>query len=201
MPISTTQRNYTVLNQTFTAVDPITSETGTLMDYVTLSPAIPATLTTRTNDTQGVITAEAGHGIESGALDVYFPDGCRYGATATVDGNAITIASGTGDNLPAVNSAVTLFVPVSEAFSIPASSAKILLVSSPNGKMVTRFRTAVPAVSLAVVQKSGVEDLWSWDSLYGGDNPLSTDAITTVLLSNGGLEAVKPVIVAMFSTS
>lgn len=201
MPKFSIQRTYEMPGKSFPGFDQLTTESMTLMDNVTLDAALPAVLTTRTNGTQGVITAEGGHGIESGTLDVYFPGGCRYGVTATVDVNAITITGGTGDDLPVATTALSLFVPVSEVFSVPAESAQVILVRSPNGQMVTRFRTAVPAVALAVVQTSAGQELYSWDVNHGGANPLGANAIATLLLSHGGLEAIRPEILVAFSTA
>jgi hypothetical protein len=60
-------------------------------------------LTTRTNNTEGVITLATGHGIVNGTVDIYWATGRRYGVAATRDGNAITITGGAGDNLPDLN--------------------------------------------------------------------------------------------------
>ena len=72
-------------------------------------PAVPTTqssktLTTRTNDSNGVITAGTGHTITTNdVVDVYWTGGRRFGMDATVDNLAITIDGGAGDNLPALN--------------------------------------------------------------------------------------------------
>lgn len=61
-------------------------------------------LTTRTSDTNGVVTLATGHGIAStNVVDVYWTGGKRYGMTATVEGNAVTVDGGAGDNLPDLN--------------------------------------------------------------------------------------------------
>jgi hypothetical protein len=73
-------------------------------------------LTTRTGNTDGVITLTTGHGLSSGEYDVYWGDestgGIQYGVTATIDGNAMTIASGSGDNLPTQDTAVVVSLRV-----------------------------------------------------------------------------------------
>jgi hypothetical protein len=72
-------------------------------------PAVPASqrlkvLTTRTNESNGVITAGEGHTIEnSQSVDVYWTGGRRFGMDATVDNLAVTVDGGSGDNLPVVN--------------------------------------------------------------------------------------------------
>jgi len=56
-----------------------------------------------TDNANGIITMPGtDHGIEnSDVVDVYWSGGVRYGCDATVSGNAITVANGAGDNLPA----------------------------------------------------------------------------------------------------
>ena len=69
-------------------------------------------LTTRTDDDTGVVTAATGHGIENGdVVDVYWIGGMRYGMDVTdVTGSAITVDGGTGTVLPAQAFAITAIV-------------------------------------------------------------------------------------------
>jgi len=83
--------------------------------YTKSLPALVAaqtgTLTTRTDDDTGVATLSTGHGIESDdVVDVYWAGGIRYGMTATVAVNAVTVDGGDGDNLPIQDTAVTVVV-------------------------------------------------------------------------------------------
>ena len=85
---------------------------------VIVEKAIPAlvaaqtgTLTTRTNNTDGVCTLDTGHGIVTGKVDVYWATGVRYGVDAVRDVNAITISGGAGDNLPTEDDPVTVVIP------------------------------------------------------------------------------------------
>jgi hypothetical protein len=74
-------------------------------------PAVPASqrdkeLTTRTNESSGVITAGTGHTIAANnadVVDVYWTGGRRFGMTTEVNDLAITVNGGSGDNLPALN--------------------------------------------------------------------------------------------------
>lgn len=86
-----------------------------------------STLTTRTSDSAGVITAPAGHGITTGAtIDVYWMKTInsggydypvahiRYGMTVgTVSGTSIPVSGGLGDVLP--TAASEIYVPVADA--------------------------------------------------------------------------------------
>ena len=90
----------------------VETESGIDHEYV-LAAGKAGTLTTRTNNTQGVVTLGAGHGLASGTFDVHFADGSRHGVTAVIVENAATISLGTGDNLPDDESAV-VFSPRTE---------------------------------------------------------------------------------------
>jgi hypothetical protein len=77
-----------------------------------LAPAKAGTLTVRTNNTDGSLTLAAGHGVATGdKVSIFWPNGIRYNATVgTVAGNVVPFTLGTGDNLPAVNAAITVMV-------------------------------------------------------------------------------------------
>jgi len=65
-------------------------------------------LTTRTDNDTGVVTLSTGHGIAtSDVVDVYWSGGVRYGMTATVAGNLVTVDGGAGDNLPVLSTTIT----------------------------------------------------------------------------------------------
>jgi hypothetical protein len=81
------------------------------IDLPAVSALNTGTLTTRTDDDEGVVTLQTGHTIvSSGALvDLYWAGGSRHGMSATKDVNAITLAAGgTGDVLPAEDTAITM---------------------------------------------------------------------------------------------
>lgn len=87
-------------------------------------------LTTRTDNETGTLTMDTGHGITTGArLDLYWADGdgagtpgSRRGITVgTVSGNTVPIGadnSGSGDNLPLVNTAITAMIPHNETVGL-----------------------------------------------------------------------------------
>jgi hypothetical protein len=65
-------------------------------------------LTGRTDDDTGIVTLSTGHGIEtSDVVDVYWAGGVRYGMTATVSDNAVTVDGGSGDALPVLTTTIT----------------------------------------------------------------------------------------------
>ena len=68
-------------------------------------------LTTRTDNDTGVVTLATGHGIQTNdVVDVYWAGGVRYGMTATVATNAVTVDGGAGDNLPDALTTITAVV-------------------------------------------------------------------------------------------
>ena len=84
---------------------------GGIDQVVDLAAANEGDLTTRTNDTSGVVTADsAEHGItDSNTVNVFWDGGMRYGVTvSSVVTTAITITGGTGDVLPAQGTSVTI---------------------------------------------------------------------------------------------
>lgn len=167
----------------------VEAESQSVCDGVLLPAAKTGTLTTRTNAEDGVITLTTGHGFSSGTHDVYFDGGVRYGVTTTIVGDDCTIEDGAGDDLPADESAVTVALPVSESFTVPASSAKVISCYFPLGQGVVRLRSSVPAVLATYLAKTAVAQAKGWDSDSGGSNPLGSTAVATLLLSNGSTTA------------
>lgn len=80
---------------------------------VSLPRTWPNRLTTRTSDTEGVLTLSEGHGLEAADLiDLAFTGGTRKAViVVAVDDNLITISGGFGDNLPEVNAYVGVTRP------------------------------------------------------------------------------------------
>ena len=80
--------------------------------------------TTRTNDTEGTVTA-AGHNISTGnTVAVFWTGGSRDGCTAgTVSGSAVPITGGEGDNLPTQATAVTICKATTTTVLVFAGSA------------------------------------------------------------------------------
>jgi hypothetical protein len=195
-------RTITGFGKTFKTTDTVSAEQVAVLDGVTLPAAKTGTLTTRTNTTEGTITLDSGHGFSTGTHDIYWSNGVRYGVSTTITVNACAITGGTGDDLPSTSTAMTIALPVSEVFEVPASSAKFILVKAPYGKQVVRFRTSAPAISLACVERGTTEDSYEWNSETGGAIPISTDVIATVLMSNGrSASSVTPEIIVGFTTA
>lgn len=71
----------------------------------------PGSLTTRTDNTSGVVTLNAGTVVPAAGIlvDLNFVGGARIKMLVTaVDGQAVTVSGGTGDNLPNAASGIDL---------------------------------------------------------------------------------------------
>lgn len=86
----------------------LTREASSLLTFNETIPAAKSgTLTTRTDNSNGVITMSSGHGIVTGnVINIYWTGGSRKGITASVSTNALTVTGGSGDNLPTANTAI-----------------------------------------------------------------------------------------------
>lgn len=109
MPAATLTSQVTIAGLTITGRTERTAAQQISDESAELPAAKAGSLTTRTDDNTGVATLSTGHGIAtSDVVDVYWDGGRRYGMTATVATNAVTVDGGAGDNLPTANTAVTV---------------------------------------------------------------------------------------------
>lgn len=171
-----------------------------------VAAAKPGELTTRTNDTQGVITLESGHGLSTDTGDVYWnisgTPGSRRGVSLTIVGDACTITGGAGDNLPALNSDVTVKIPEEYSFSIlTGDDTKWIRVYSqlintsghayiaflddagtPADALVFKLTPDLPSNSWNGIDETTIPDL--------GANPFAGKVITLITFSHGETSAL-----------
>ena len=149
-------------------------------------PAIPVALagelTTRTDDDTGVVTLDEGHGLtDADTVDVFWDGGLRYGMSITgYDATTISIDGGAGDNLPLVETEVTIAEPVPVELSF-AGDDVVLIGAGCAQRASVRFLDSVPAVQLALDLAPG--EVWSWAT--GSANPLDSVDVASLLVSNG----------------
>lgn len=156
--------------------------TGHIGQEIPLPAAKAGSLTTRTDDDTGVVTLATGHGIVStNSVDVYWADGVRYGMTATVSTNDVTVEGGAGDVLPADETAVTLAKQVVIDTDFLGSLVEAIVASS-SLRANIEFREA--ASSAAGVKLPAGEG-WRWFSEQGIANPLSGKSIASIQASCG----------------
>lgn len=139
------------------------------------TPTVPAaksgSLSTRTDNDTGVATMASGHGFTTGnKVDLFWSGGSRRQMDATVSGNAVTLDGGSGDNLPALNTAVTAMVPVSVDFTVEGDDVVGLAAFCPaRGWIAIIDDEAAEAKVFEFESFSGQ----SWISGSGITNPLA----------------------------
>ncbi len=139
-------------------------------------------LTTRTDNTNGVVTAQAGHGlVTSDKVDVFWVGGRRYGVTCTVSGNAVTLSGGAGDNLPVATTAVTLSKRrlVNLGFD---GDALLMLIAGNDRRCNADFQAANGTSLLSVLMTPG--EGYGGVSGVNGTNPLAATLVAQVLVGN-----------------
>lgn len=192
----TVSRKANIGGKQFGTDKPITADSKIQVDK-TLDAAKTGTLTTRTDDNTGEITGQASHGVTTGArLDVYWSGGHRRGMTVgTVAGNAIPIDGGSGDNLPALSTALTIMVPTEEVLIFDGDNLQLLSVYG-EAKCIFVFTGAddVEDYSRVFDGASGA-DFWWDDGLEA--NPVVGDDVTKVFLSHGDSSASRTLRVAV----
>lgn len=158
------------------------SATGHIGQEIPLPAAKVGSLTTRTDDDTGVVTLAASHGIVStDVVDVYWADGVRYGMTATVSTNEVSVEGGAGDVLPADETAVTLAKQVAIDTDFLGNLVEAIVVSSTLRANLEFRESAATAVGVKLPAGEG----WRWFSDQGITNPLSGKAIASIQASCG----------------
>jgi hypothetical protein len=168
------------------------------------SPALAAgsaaTLTTRTSDTVGVITMTTGHGQTDGTFDIYWSGatpGCRRGVTATFAVNAMSISLGTGDNLPADESAVVVDKQEILDFDSLHTSIVLALVSQQRRASVEFQEDAgTPILALDLGRYGYDAEPWAWAADTSVTNPF-TAAISKVAVSNGSSGGTNTIVIGV----
>lgn len=159
---------------------------------VPLPVGAAGTLTTRTDADTGEITAsDAGHGIESGdVVDIYWDGGVQYGVTVgTVDGTAIPIDSGSGDDLPAATTAVVVTKQVEIAACIDGDELALIAVqafrlsSTSTAPAHVDFQDSGGATIEELDLVGGIPDFY--DAQGGAANPYTGNPIEKIMASNG----------------
>lgn len=160
------------------------------------SPTIPAAkvgaLTTRTDDNTGVLTMESGHGFTDGQLvDVFWSGGTRRAMTiGTVASLSVPIDGGSGDVLPADETAITAMIPVEIEFVVDGDTVKGLAVSSARASAWIVFVDDADAVitdAIFRINTAGYGSGWVEGAVW--DNPLAGAVTSVVRFSHGGSDA------------
>jgi hypothetical protein len=202
----TISQSYSLNGRTYTNAATVTAD-GLLSKIVTAAAAKTGTLTTRTSDSEGELTMAVSHGITTGArLDLYWTGGSRRGITVgTVSVNQVplTTATGTGDVLPADETAITAAVPVEESFAITGNDMTVLLCYGDQRASVSLCGADDAedyGLEVGSSSNTGRSFLWYAEDPNAPANPISGDTVTKVFISCGSSSSSAEVRVeALFS--
>lgn len=156
---------------------------GQIGQEVTLPVGNAGTLSTRTDANTGVATLSGGHTITtSDIVDVYWSTGVRYGMTATVATNAVTVDGGSGDDLPSQGVAVVVTEQVTINADFDGDDA-VLIVAQSNRRANLAFQEEDGTAVAAIEIPAGEGFSWTTDSPF--TNPLTGNAIGKIQASCG----------------
>lgn len=190
--------NATVAGISFAQTRSVSSEAAVAQER-TIPAAQSGSLTTRTSVSVGTITMTSGaHTITSAArVDLYWTvagvKGCRRGVlVGTVATTAVPFTGGSGDDLPANLSAVTVALPVSLAVALVGNKLKSLLFGAPEAQTQFVLCSTGNVEELAKNLPQGAVEYWDAGQL-GNANPLTGDTITNMFVSHADATAAKKV--------
>lgn len=153
-----------------------------------VAPAKTGSLTTRTNTTTGTLTMDPGHGFTTAAkIDLFWEENgvfkARRGVVlGTVATNSCPISSGSGDDLPPLNTAITAMVPHQEVFNAVGNNVVCIVAKSAVPGFIVLLDGS-DAVLLAIsIRAAGGSYIWTYDS--GVANPLASVTVAKVLTSH-----------------
>lgn len=157
---------------------------GVIRHKITLPAAKAGTLSTRTSDTAGTLTMEAGHGIvDSDVIDIYWDGGRAYGATVgTVATNEVPFTGASGDVLPTVDSDIT--AQVQQEIDTDLEGDLLVAMAALCGEKACVGFMEVAARSLTLDLVESEAYWWVDDQLAA--NPLDSLTITSAVVTQGG---------------
>lgn len=184
----TVSDSVTVGAATYTA-----GRSGTTDNKIESSPTIAAAktgvLTTRTDANTGTLTMTSGHGIvTSDLVDVYWDGGRRLNMTVgTVSVDSVPIDGGSGDDLPAATTALTVCVQHVENATVVGDDVKLIIIDSPVAASVTLAQaggTVIAAIELDSVNSNG-RYVYRWDTGSGVTNPVAGATVGKIRSTHG----------------
>ncbi|MGD8453659.1 MAG: hypothetical protein PVJ57_17745 [Phycisphaerae bacterium] len=159
--------------------------------HLGLDPTLPAaksgTLSTRTSDTAGTLTLSTGHGFAEGdVVDIYWTGGCCYGAeVGVVVGNDVPFTGAAGDVLPPESATIT--VQEQQVHNIDFVGDLAVAIAAHCSQKSQLLFWANSSVVLAIPLAAG--EPWFWLDGQTAANPLASETITHVTITQGGTEA------------
>ncbi len=155
----------------------------------TLNAAVTGTLSNRADNTNGILTLAANHGITDAEIVTIFwtdTDGVQqfaYGATVgTVANTSVPFTGAAGTVLPTANTAVS--VDVEQEFNIDFDGDDLEQIIAVNNKTAAiQFVDAGDAVIDAVVRAAN--ECYLYINGISATNPLTGNAVDAIRLANG----------------
>lgn len=151
----------------------------------TMTAGLAGTLSTRTDADTGILTVASGHGITaSDTVSVFWDGGSRHGVDVTATtATTISIDLGAGADLPVVTTAIVVGKESVHAITIDGDQLAAFAIGCDN-RVSVNFRDVLNASLLRydIATKEGR----SWISGTDYTNPLAGDAVTSIVVANGG---------------
>ncbi len=163
-----------------------------------LPVAQAGTISTKTDANTGIALLTDGHGLlENDDVAVFWDGGLRYGMIvgALVDTTHVPLEGGTGTDLPAAPTAVTIVKRVEAVLAVDGDLIEILAASSTQRAHVEFQSDADASLLAAEIPANGAVG-WASDVTFG-TNPLAGVVVDHVMLANSSATAVANVIVGV----
>jgi hypothetical protein len=149
-------------------------------------------LSTRTSDSVGIVTLGADHGfVNTDIISVCWAGGSRLRCTITAhDATTISIATGTGDNLPLATTDVVVSKVVNIDVDFDGDLVEMVGAVCDCDTAVG-FYDAADALLMQMKLKGGDPqgEPWFWAKDSGVTNPLAGNPVAYVLVGNGETSA------------
>jgi len=163
---------------------------------VTLPVASAGTLSgVDTGNNVANVTLASGHGLTNGTYDVYFATGIRYGTTGAITDNTMAISVGSGDSLPANNTAcqVSKVTQINTAIDGDASKLFAISLESTNASSTANGHIQFQAASAEEIAEVDLDanSPRVWDFEGGDTNILTGNVVVTAYASQNDTAATK----------
>lgn len=153
----------------------------------TIPAAVAGTLTTRTSNTEGVITFSSHSFTVSDKIGIFWSGGQRHYVTVdSADVTTVTFSAGSGDNLPADESAVTVSKPLELDALVDGDAISGVGVTS------NRRNTAVfldDADAIITAKTTAALQAFAWAANTGTASEFTGKNLERVLMYNGDITA------------
>lgn len=177
----------TVLGVAFSKAPQVTYDAFAGAANKVVAAATTGTVTARTDNDTGSVTLATGHGITTGGkLDIYWSEsGVRKRrinmTVGTVAGDVVPLDGGTGDNFPALTTAVTAMRPQTEAVAVTGDNVVYFGAKSSRWGSVYFLDGSGNLLAQFQLNDSDSGGSYIWYTGSGVTNPLA--GLTTVTLA------------------